>query len=89
MTVLLPSPLACCRWELERRQMTPPSNFALRIIVEEDRRLVRTLNANYADAALDGGLETSEREALFDVLGLHLPDACGPAPAARKPPDGS
>ena len=72
MTVLLPSPLACCRWELERRQMTPPSNFALRIIVEEDRRLVRTLNANYADAALDGGLETSEREALFDVLGLHF-----------------
>ena len=48
--------------------MMPPSNFALRIIVEEDRRLVRTLNANYADAAL----ETSEREALFDVLGLHF-----------------
>jgi hypothetical protein len=34
------APLACCRWELERRHMTPPSNFALRIIVEEDRRTV-------------------------------------------------
>jgi len=37
--------------------MTPPSNFALRIIVEEDPRLVRSLNASYADAASDGGLD--------------------------------
>ena len=72
MTVLLPAPLACCRWELERRHMTPPSNFALRFIVEEDCKLVRTLNAGYADAAPDGGLDASERDALFDVLGLHF-----------------
>ena len=72
MAVLLPAPLACCRWELERRHMTPPSNFALRFIVEENCKLVRTLNANYASAAPDGGLETSERDALFDVLGLHF-----------------
>jgi hypothetical protein len=52
--------------------MTPPSNFALRIIVEEDPRLVRTLNAHYADAAPDGGLDAAERDALFDVLGLHF-----------------
>jgi hypothetical protein len=70
LTVLLHS--ACRRWELERRHMTPPWNFALRIVVEEDRRLVRTLNANYANAALNGGPETSEREALFDVLGPHF-----------------
>jgi hypothetical protein len=34
--------------------------------------LVRTLNANYADAAPDGGLDASERDAPFDVLGLHF-----------------
>ena len=72
MPILLPSPLACCRWELERRHMTPPSKFALRIIVEEDRKLVRNLNANYADASPDGGLDTSERDAVFDVLALHF-----------------
>ena len=52
--------------------MTPPSNFALRCIVEENSKLVRTPNANYAGAAPDGGLETSGRDALFDVLGLHF-----------------
>jgi hypothetical protein len=52
--------------------MTPPSNFALRIIIEEDPRLVRHLNLRYADAAADGGLEASERDALFDVLGRHF-----------------
>jgi hypothetical protein len=51
LAILQPAPLACCRWELERRQMTPPSNFALRFIVEEDPSLVRQLNARYADAA--------------------------------------
>jgi hypothetical protein len=30
------------------------------------------LNAGYADAAPDGGLDASERDALFDVLGLHF-----------------
>jgi hypothetical protein len=34
--------------------------------------LVRTLNATYADAAPDGGLDAVERDALFDVLGLHF-----------------
>jgi hypothetical protein len=52
--------------------MTPPSNFALRIIVEEDPRLVRRLNAHYADAASDGGLDPDNREALFDVIGQHF-----------------
>ena len=52
--------------------MTPPSNFALRIIVEEDPRLVRHLNAHYADATPDGGLDAAEQDALFDVLGLHF-----------------
>jgi hypothetical protein len=51
--------------------MTPPSNFILRIIVEEDPRLVRTLNANYSGAAADGGLEPAERDALLDVLDRH------------------
>jgi hypothetical protein len=52
--------------------MTPPWNFALRIIVEEDPKLVRTLNACYADAAADGGLEAIEKDALFDVLARHF-----------------
>lgn len=52
--------------------MTPPSNFALRIVVEEDSKLVRSLNAHYADAAPDGGLEAVERDALFDVVGKHF-----------------
>ena len=51
--------------------MSPPSNFILRIIVEEAPRFVRTLNAFYAEAAPDGGLETAEREALFDVIARH------------------
>ena len=72
MAALLPAPLACCRWELERRHMTPPSNFALRIIVEEDPKLVRTLNARYADAAADGGLEAVEKDPLLDVLARHF-----------------
>jgi hypothetical protein len=72
LTVLLSSALACCRWELERLQMTPPSNFALRFVVEENCNLVRTLNANYTDAAPDGGLDATERDALFDVVGLHF-----------------
>jgi hypothetical protein len=71
LATLLPGPLACCRWELEQRHMIPPSNFILRIIVEEDPGFVRTLNAHYVDAAADGGLETAEREALFDVVARH------------------
>ena len=43
----------------------------LRLIVEEDCKLVRTLNAGYADAA-HGGLDASERDALFDVLAIAL-----------------
>jgi hypothetical protein len=55
------TPVLQCRWELEQRRMTPPSNFIQRITVEEDPRLGRTLNTNYAGAAADGGLEPAER----------------------------
>jgi hypothetical protein len=72
LATLLPTPLACCRWELERRHMAPPSNFALRVIVEEDSKLVRTLNTHYAEATADGGLEPGEKDALFDVLARHF-----------------
>ena len=34
VSVLLPAPLTCCRWELERRHMVPPSNDALRQVIE-------------------------------------------------------
>jgi hypothetical protein len=72
LAILLPAPLACCRFELEQRRMTPPSNIALRIVIEEDPTLVRSLNAYYADAASDGGLDVDERDALLDVLGRHF-----------------
>jgi len=72
VATLLSAPLACCRWELAQRHMTPPSNIALRIVVEEDPTLVRGLNACYADAAADGGLDDVERDALLDVLGRHF-----------------
>jgi hypothetical protein len=72
LTTLLPAPLACCRWELERRHLIPPSNLGLRIIVEEDSRLVRQLNSVYGDAAPDGGLDQPERDALLDLLGRHF-----------------
>ena len=72
LATLLPASLACCRWELQRRHMTPPSKLALRIVVEEDPKLVRSLNAYYADAAPDGGLDAVERDALLNVLGRHF-----------------
>ena len=52
--------------------MTPPSNFALRLLSRKTASWFGALNANYADASPDGGLDTSERDALFDVLGLHF-----------------
>ena len=44
VSVLLPAPLTCCRWELERRHMVPPSNDALRQVIERDTDLVDSLN---------------------------------------------
>jgi hypothetical protein len=72
LSTLLPAPLASCRWELERRQMVPPSNDALRQIIETDTDLVDTLNEFYGDAAADGGLDKIERELLLDLLGRHF-----------------
>jgi hypothetical protein len=69
---LLPAPLICCRWELERRHMVPPSNDALRQIIERDPDLVDVLNEYYGDAAADGGLDKVERELLLDLLGRHF-----------------
>jgi hypothetical protein len=72
LATLSSAALACCRQELEQRLVTPPSNFLLRIVVEEDQKLVRSLNARYADATADGGLEAAERDALLDVLARHF-----------------
>jgi hypothetical protein len=72
VSTLLPAPLACCRWELERRQMVPPSNDALRQIIERDADLVQALNEFYGEAAPDGGLDKVERELLLDLLGRHF-----------------
>ncbi|HLJ06165.1 MAG TPA: hypothetical protein VKT26_07830 [Acetobacteraceae bacterium] len=72
MTTLLSAPLACCRWELERRHMVPASNDALRSIIETAPDLVATLNEYYGEAAPDGGLDKLEREKLLDLLGRHF-----------------
>jgi hypothetical protein len=72
LTTLLSAPLACCRWELERRHMVPASNDALRLIIETAPDLVATLNEYYGEAAPDGGLDKVEREKLLDLLARHF-----------------
>jgi hypothetical protein len=72
VSTLLSAPLACCRWELERRHMVPASNDALRQIIETAPGLVETLNEYYGDAAPDGGLDKVERELLLDLLARHF-----------------
>ncbi len=72
LSTLLPAPLACCRCELERRHLIPPSNEALRQIIESDPALVEDLNAYYGDTTLDGGLDKLERELLLDLLARHF-----------------
>ncbi len=71
LATLLPAPLACCRRELEQRRISPPSGFLLRIVIEEDPKLVRTLNRRYVDITHEGGLEATENTALLDVISRH------------------
>jgi hypothetical protein len=52
--------------------MVPPSNEALRQIIEEDGGLVEDLNRFYGDTSPDGGLDSSERELLLDLLARHF-----------------
>ncbi len=52
--------------------MVPPSNEALRLIIETDPGLVADLNRFYGDATPDGGLDKAEREKLLDLLGRHF-----------------
>jgi hypothetical protein len=72
VNTLEPAPLACCRWELERRHLVPPSNDALRQIIESDSGLVEDLNAYYGDTSPDGGLDALERELLLDLVARHF-----------------
>lgn len=64
--------------------MSPPSNVALRFIVEEDPRLVQALNEAYAEADADGGLDKPEREALQDVIGRHFTGRTWPRKASME-----
>jgi hypothetical protein len=52
--------------------MVPPSNEALRQIIEQDADLVDVLNEFYGDATPDGGLDKVERELVLDLLGRHF-----------------
>ncbi|MBV9250478.1 MAG: hypothetical protein JO227_14680 [Acetobacteraceae bacterium] len=64
--------------------MTPPSNVALRFIIEESPRLVHELNDAYAEADPDGGLDTPEREALLDVISKHFTNRLWPRNAGMN-----
>lgn len=72
LATLLPAPLACCRRELEQRRIAAPSSFLLRIAIEEDPKLVRSLNRRYVDISHEGGLEAIEKDALLDVISRHF-----------------
>ena len=72
LATLLPASLTCCRRELGQRRISPPSGFLLRIVVEEDAKLVRTLNRRYVDITHEGGLEATEKDALLDVISRHF-----------------
>ena len=52
--------------------MVPPSNEALRLIIETEPALVNDLNRFYGDATPDGGLDKVEREMLLDLLSRHF-----------------
>ena len=52
--------------------MIPPSNDALRLVIETDADLVEELNHFYGDTTPDGGLDSVERELLFDLFGRHF-----------------
>ncbi len=80
MSILLPGPLACCRWELERRQMVLPSNDALRQIIERDTDLVDALNEFYGDATPDGGLDKVERASSWTCSAVTSLASYGRAP---------
>jgi len=68
--------------------MIPPSNEALRLIIETDPRLVEELNDFYGDTTPDGGLDSIERDLLFDLLGRHFTGRLWPRtggmPATRR-----
>ncbi len=72
MNTLLPSALASCRWELERRHLVPPSNDALREMIEGDPALTDELNTYYGEIPPDGGLDKVECELLLDLLARHF-----------------
>ena len=46
--------------------------FLLRIVIEEDPKLVRSLNRRYVDTTTEGGLEAIEKDALLDVISRHF-----------------
>jgi hypothetical protein len=69
--------------------MTPPSNFALRIIVEEDPKFVWTPNAHYATRRLMAGWKPAKKMRFSMSLPDTSPDDRGLAPAAWLPPGGS
>lgn len=58
--------------------MIPPSNEALRQIIERDSRLVEDLNLYYGDTTPDGGLDKLEAELLLDLVARHFTGSLWP-----------
>jgi hypothetical protein len=64
-----PIPLACCKAELEARNLRPPNDEALAQLIEEDQEFTQTLNDCY-NGPDQSGLDTAEREELLEIIGF-------------------
>jgi hypothetical protein len=67
-------PLACCRFELEKQGLVPPSDKALADILETDEAFVIQLNQYYVgeESTGDHGLDTYERDWLKENIAMHF-----------------
>jgi hypothetical protein len=64
-----PIPLACCRAELNARNLRAPSDAELAKLIEADQELTQILNDCY-NGPDESGLDTAEREQLLEIIGF-------------------
>lgn len=69
--MLNPTPLACCKAELAKISIVPPSDAALTALIETDDYLTDKLNQYYTNEGEDS-LDTAEREELYDLIAQHF-----------------
>ncbi len=71
MVAINPVPLACCKFELEKQGLVPPSDQDLAKVLETDEALVTQLNQYYIGSG-EEGLDTFERDWVKEVIALHF-----------------